>query len=159
MMYLSLFAAFLGLCVGATPDPARPSARGGVVAMSDCIPDGGTGTLCTQKKLPDDWSLSASAEENDTFSDDPLGEPTITSHGDGLFTICITITNDGGDLSGPNGVVQNGLGEGDCIEVDLEVTTTNPASGGYTIPIIGGGRNASTAVKQTTTHSKEFCPC
>ena len=51
-------------------------------------------------------------EEVDTISNDAMGDAKTTDTG-----ASVEVTNSGGDLSGPNGKVQNGIGEGDCIEV------------------------------------------
>ena len=59
-------------------------------------------------------------EHDSTSSDDRMGRGTTRNaaadgKGGGVSEICITNTD--GNLEGPNGVVQNGGGEGDCIEV------------------------------------------
>lgn len=99
-------------------------------------------------------NVTANAEEVDPLSNDPLGEPTITSEGGSAHEICVESSNDGGDLSGPNGEVQNGIGEGDCIEVQLEIFIT------ITTTITIGPVTVTTAtVRSSTTDPVEVCPC
>ena len=54
-------------------------------------------------------------EDDGPFSQD-LGDATITDGGNGA---CVVITERDGELSGPNGEVQNGGFEFDCIEVKI----------------------------------------
>ena len=68
------------------------------------------------------------AYEKDISNDDDLGPGTPVNGG---FQATATFTNIGGSLVGPNGVVQTGFWEGDCLEVymtwtyvyELKVTT------------------------------------
>lgn len=59
--------------------------------------------------------------EDDTIADDEMGETSTTGTGGGSTTTTSSgqVCNDDGDLSGPNDEDQNGLGEGDCIEVKI----------------------------------------
>ncbi len=55
--------------------------------------------------------------EDDSMSpDDPMGGATPNSNGS---SACVEVENKSGNLSGPNGDVQNGGVEGDCIEVKI----------------------------------------
>ncbi|GEM_PF-2172105 len=159
MTHLTLIAAVLGAALstagqteqgkGFEQEPLTPSA---------CIPDGGADSLCAYVVAPPNGTVTATAEENDTFSNDPLGEPTIMNAGGNVYVVCIQITNDSGSLSGPNGVPQTGTGEGQCIEVDLNVTVGTPASVGGSIPS-GAGLTVEYQGRNTTTHSQSFCAC
>lgn len=89
---------------------------------ADCLAEGFTTTIC--------WTIDLTAPgevvgttivpgsviglEYDWGYDDQLGAGTLNGN-----EICIAITNNGGDLSGPNGVVQSGGSEG-CLEVYLQ---------------------------------------
>lgn len=55
------------------------------------------------------------AQEDDVFRNDEMGEGTPTDDGGAT----VEVENKGGNLSGPNGDVQNGFGEGDTIEVRM----------------------------------------
>lgn len=160
MTHLTLIAALLGAVLstagqteqgkGLVQEPLTPSA---------CIPDGASDSLCAYVVVPANGTITASAEENDTISNDPLGAPTIMNAGGNLFVVCIQITNDGGSLSGPNGVPQTGFGEGDCIEVNLNVTVGTPASLGATVPVVGGGLTFGYQGRNTITCKQSFCAC
>lgn len=125
--------------------------------QANCIPDGGSDSLCAYKVVPANGTISATAEEIDPFSNDPLGQPDITNPSGNLFIVCIQIMNTGGELSGPNGEVQTGAGEGNCIEVDLDITIGTPVSGSFSNPL--GSVSLSMMREKTTTHSADFCAC
>ncbi len=89
----------------------------------DCLPAGETRKVTfthdpTEKGMPTDAEVlpnSVEGWEKDFFSpDDPLGPGEFNQS---TNEASVTITNTDGKLSGPNGVVQNGGLEGDCIEV------------------------------------------
>ena len=91
------------------------SIAGAAVLGEPCIPDGDTHNV---DFTTDSNVVPGSGEgmESDIGPDDELGSATETSSG-GNTTFSVPITNNGGVLSGPNGVPQNGGAEGDCIEV------------------------------------------
>ena len=88
---------------------------------ADCLADGYTRTICWTIDLTAPGNVvgtsivpgSVTGFESDYGFDDPLGHGTLNGN-----DICIAITNNGGDLSGPNGAVQSGSSEG-CLEVYL----------------------------------------
>ncbi len=55
-------------------------------------------------------------EDDDLTPDEEMSLPAPGTS-DSNKTASGDVCNSGGDLSGPNGVVQNGAGEGACIEV------------------------------------------
>lgn len=116
--------------------------------------DGETTQICSSIVAGGSTNVTANAEEVDPISNDPLGEPTIVSDGGNAYVICVGISNDGGDLSGPNGEVQNGFGEGDCIEVQLEIFITIT-----TTITIGPVTVTSMTVRKSTTDPVKVCPC
>ena len=119
-------------------DTAATSTSGG-----DCLDDGDTRTLCWTIDLTAPGEVvgtsivpgSVTGFEYDWGSDDALGDGTLNGN-----EICIVISNDGGDLSGPNGTVQSGASEG-CLEVYLSYEVrwqVQRCSGGYPGLTIGG---------------------
>jgi hypothetical protein len=61
------------------------------------------------------------SEDDSTSPDDDMGS-TSTQGDQGSASTTTSkgqVCNENGDLSGPNGTVQNGGGEGDCIEVKI----------------------------------------
>ena len=140
-----------------------------------CLEDGATVGL--EFERPDlggagdptgaDWTGGGTGSpqgfEEDTFFDDPMGDANA---GDPPSTATLPVSNSGGDLSGPNGVVQNGAGEGDCIEVYVQWSYRYPVQVSRTVTfgleILGLGFTATStvwkyAVKMSET--KEVCPC
>lgn len=93
-----------------------------------CVPDGGSTTITLPRpSLPADlpgapsgnfWAgTSPGAEEHDdTSPNDAMGKATPDATGN---SASVDVTNTGGNLKGPNGTVQNGGSEGDCIEVRI----------------------------------------
>lgn len=134
------------------------SAAASSYGNAPCIPDGGTDTICVAMKLTGRQSMSAEAMEEDRLSDDDVGEATITSPRPGLYEACVTITNSGGDLYGPNNEIQNTGTEGDCIEVYLVVHIVSPLEVELSGGLIGGSVS-TTAAGEATTAPKTFCPC
>lgn len=106
------------------------------------------------------------ALEDDPLHDDPMGAATASADGS---SASVTVTNIGGNLFGPNGVDQNGVGEGDCIEVKVCWTYLfqKTVSAGFKFSIgdlFGGGSRISIAMvvwdKATIcSESVEACPC
>ena len=116
--------------------------------------DGETVQICESVVAADGSSVVADAQEHDSLSpNDPLGGPTITSEGGNLYSVCVGITNTGGDLSGPNGEVQNGGSEGGCIEVLLEIDITIT-----TTITIGPVSVTAATVRDFTSGPTEVCP-
>lgn len=160
MAHFTLLLVSLGLMMGAavpSPDPAHRDSH--TQASMACIPDGGSEEYCIDLKLGDVDRISGAGYESDRFFDDPLGEVTISPVGKGVYHLCLTISNDGGELSGPNGIVQNEGGEGDCIEVYIKTTfgfqTTISATGP-----LGIGASITTATTDSSkSSSKMMCPC
>ncbi|MFT7462137.1 MAG: hypothetical protein ACI9EF_000474 [Pseudohongiellaceae bacterium] len=154
---LAALAAF-SFSVPAQLAPQMPNDPA-VNTASGCIADGESQSVCVSMKVPESWGVSASAKEKDALFDDPLGSPSLFFLRPGVLFACITITNDGGDLSGPNGEVQTGAVEGDCIEVDITMTVTSPRSFGFTLPLIGGGISFSGGTHDSKTESQIVCAC
>lgn len=114
-LLVGLCSLVLSATLLATPIPDGSSA--------DCLPDGDSTTLC----FPADWDGptapahysfvdgSATAHESDASGSQDMGAGSHDGGDPG--EICVKVTNNGGDLAGPNGVTQNGGDEGDCIEV------------------------------------------
>ncbi len=113
---------------------------------------------------PDDNSGDPQAFEQDGFSgDDSMGGATPSADGGQAG---VPVTNEGGDLSGPNGEDQNGGAEGKCIEVYVEWTYRYPVEirrskslslWGYT----DGEIEITIIWKEGKKRSKvkEICPC
>lgn len=97
-------------------------------AADDCIPPGQSQEVSFERPsllspgLPTTagWAPfegNPKAYDQDLLRNDPLG-PAVPSGGPNPGTFAsVTITNQGGSLSGPNGMVQTGFWEGDCLEV------------------------------------------
>jgi hypothetical protein len=102
-------------------------------------------------------------KEEDTFRDDKMGSATA---GDPPDKATLAVENKAGKLSGPNGEVQNGAGEGDCIEVYVEWTYRYPAtltrSSSVTVDGVGSGVSIAVVVwkfGKKKSEPKELCPC
>lgn len=101
-----------------------------VVAIAlPCVPCGGSSPVTLPRpSLPSapsgapgssSWSTDdpPRAEEHDDITpNDPMGPATEDAS---TNTGSVEVTNDHGDLKGPNGNDQNGGGEGECIEVAI----------------------------------------
>lgn len=103
-----------GLC--AAPSSAIPDEdcleHGESVDLEACRPPlNGPGMPVTGEWVED---APGRAFDEDVFSHDPLGGFDVNEK-TGCGTI--TITNSGGSLHGPNGMVANGWADGNCIEV------------------------------------------
>lgn len=110
----------------------------------------------------------AKALESDPISsDDPMGNGLVDPENQ---TVSVPVKNDDGDLSGPNGDVQNGVGEGDCIEVYMTVTyrVWEPSTEIVSFKLdpfgIGGGFSMTRThwgwhYYQYTTVERDVCPC
>ncbi len=132
-----------------------------------CVEAGDEQAICFRRPalraegIPSDarWARGGgdpSAKDEDVVSDDELGK--ASSHVNGKYA-CVDIANDDGDLSGPNGESQTGVGEGECIEVYMEWTYF------YTVTVehcttVGGGLEFGLPSKGgsgTTQLSKQSC--
>ncbi len=97
-----------------------------------CVPDGTSVTISATRPAADPgeaWTgATPEVREEDLVeaTDDPMGDASIGAGG----VTTGTVTNSGGDLFGITGGDQNGLGEGDCIEVKLcwKQTVHHPAT-------------------------------
>ncbi len=108
------------------------------------------------------------AKEDDPFASDPMGPGTPDSSGD---TASVDVENKGGNLSGPNGDVQNGFGEGSCIEVKMcwtyKFQVTIKTCVGSQVPTgYGGSVSGSDCVSVTVwwegkvcSPAQSVCPC
>jgi len=106
------------------------------------------------------------AHEEDPLKDDGMG--TATPNEDGS-SAGVTITNIGGNLFGPNGEDQNGVGEGECIEVKVCWTYHYPKTVTYGFKfgladvLTGSARFGVTMVlwaeATICSDSVEVCPC
>jgi len=134
--------------------PLMPAGSAGAPG-SDCVEDGSAVSVCVDLIVPEDMGLSATAWEDDFFFDDPMGACSITPLGDGVFSACVEVTNNDGDLSGPNGEIQNGFGEGDCIDVTIKAVLV------YDWSVSVPGFSWDTKLNQPTRPlgSVEVCPC
>lgn len=89
------------------------------------IPNGQTIDVCAVVALHGTADITtAKMVECDPGQDDDMG-PCSLSEVNGATKITSSITNNGGMLSGPNGVVQTGSGEGQEIEVKFVVEQTS----------------------------------
>ena len=97
-------------------------------AAEDCIPPGGSEAVSFDRPsllspgIPTSagWAPnegSPKAYDQDLLRNDPLGAGVPSRGVNPGSSASVTITNQGGSLAGPNGVVQNGFWEGDCLEV------------------------------------------
>lgn len=114
-------------------------------------PDGGTWTADNPKVREDDTSES---------TDDEMGDATLGAGG----VTTGTVTNSGGDLFGVTGGDQNGLGEGDCIEVKLCWRYKVYHAGGYTLVFDGEEFHQIYSHPYYSYHWKcsdpqDVCPC
>ncbi len=130
------------------------SAQHGVLAAMNCLEDGESVTLCHSQKVADDITISAEVYESDPGLDDPMGSAKVEQTGEMVYKISAEIINDGCNLKGPNGEIQNGAGEGRCIEVTFKVTVAWPAT--ITIGFISVQSQLS---KTSNTNPQEICPC
>jgi len=113
-------------------------------------------------------------EDDSTSKDDKMGktavtctppEPTATSGFD--CTTCGDVTNEGGELKGPNGVTQNGSVEGPCIEAKAEISVTYCAwvSGSHGGTVNGNGFTGldlqvkCSEQKSVSDPPTNICPC
>ena len=147
-------------------------------ANSPCLPEGETRdvtftTHLTAPGTPADAEIipgSGEAWEHDNWSDDPMGEPTEVPLPGGGMAFTVPVRNDGGNLSGPNGVVQNGGLEGDCIEVLVRYTVRYSVKVCVTVEtgVDAGGVNGSTTreecwteirVQENVFKERTVCPC
>ncbi len=148
-------------------------------ANSPCLPEGETRDVTFTTHLnsagtPADAEIilgSGEAWEEDPFSpNDPLGELIEAPLPGGGMTFTVPVRNDGGNLSGPNGVVQNGGVEGDCIEVFVRYTIRYSVKVCVTVEtgVDAGGVNGSTAREECWTEirrqtrsfkARTVCPC
>lgn len=101
--------------------------------------------------------------EDDAIFDDPMGPAESADSGE---TAILPVSNSGGDLSGPNGVVQNGAGEGDCIEVYVSWTYRYPVQVSRTVTfgleLFGVSFTGTSEVWRyavKTSKKQEVCPC
>jgi len=168
-LLLPLLAAF-----ALPPAPTPP----GDCQPGQCIPDGDSCQVCHSAHFPqlpeNGWVEGGpegqELEDDDTSCDDAMGmtevtctptEPTETSGFD--CTSCGTVTNEGGELKGPNGVTQNGFPEGDCIEVKVEIkvkycqwnlvpSVFGPLGSGYLKVTCNDQKSTSDPVN-------DICPC
>ncbi len=106
--------------------PHSSSVEAASVGETACLGPGESMTLTFQRPPLTNGGLPTSAQwlnvtgnplafDEDTFSDDYMGPATVG--GTLLNEANVTITNVGNGLAGPNGEVQTGLFEGDCLEV------------------------------------------
>jgi len=150
------------------------------IAMGeDCIPENKTVNVEFQDTLIDDGiptsaemvEDTATAMEADPLDDDEMGAADQTDNGGGSVSFSVPIENKGGHLSGPNGEVQNGFGEGDCIEVYVKVKIRFKKivceTGAVTVEPGGiGGSFGGSSCKEVwdsmwvrTNQTKQVCPC
>lgn len=106
--------------------------------------------------------------EDDSFSDDEMG--SATPQAGGGATVKVSCSADG-KLSGPNGEVQNGGSEGDCIEVTVKwkykykIIEVTAVEGSALLELLGLSITSSIHVEKwrmITISSKEkieVCPC
>ena len=147
-------------------------------ANSPCLPEGEIRDLTFTTHLstpgiPADAEIilgSGEAWEHDHWLDDPMGVPTETPLPGGGMTYTVPVRNDGGDLSGPNGEVQNGVLEGDCIEVKVSFKIRYSVKVCVTVEtgVDAGGVNGSTTREECWTEIRDqtfvfkertVCPC
>lgn len=147
-----------------------------------CVPEGGSSEVEFERPELDEAGDPAGAEwtgeggdpeafDEDVASDDSMGDADSE---DGGSTATVTVENEEGDLSGPNGEVVNGGLDGDCAEVYVEWTYRYPArvttlfgTGlNFDFGIFGQLFNFSRAVTVTVWAEgtkrdgpKEVCPC
>lgn len=144
------------------------SIAGAAVLGEPCIPDGDTQDVdftTNEDVVPG----SGEGMESDLGSDDALGSATETSSG-GNTTFSVPITNNGGTLSGPNGVPQNGGTEGDCIEVYVKFKIRYKVKVCNGTPVTTGGDGPGDSSAEDCweewrekeaefSEPKEICPC
>lgn len=160
-------------------------------AAEDCLPDGQTADLSfDMPQLPGpgfpksaQWVKGTGNpqgfEHDYTTPNDPMG----SGHPGGGFPIqtsILEVENKGGNLSGPNGTVQNGFPEGPCVEVLIcwtyiyeasvqqctpttQVTIKIETPGGTIGGSVGTGTTCITVVKifsaTTCSGTQDVCPC
>jgi len=125
----------------------------------DCLPEGESTAQCVEIVLNKRTTMTANIKEWDVAFDDEMGDATISHVAKGLFKICAVVTNDGGVLSGPNGVPQNdGWVEGDCIETYLEIQLTSPVSVGASGMSFGANGSFSWTISFESSPTT-ICPC
>lgn len=89
--------------------------------------------------------------EDDPVSDDPMGDGVWGPNNDpGGASPSGVVCNADGDLGGPNGDIQNGGTEGDCIEVYMKIPIWVPQ---YESGVLIGWE-----LDWHTTNAKEVCP-
>lgn len=117
--------------------------------------------------------ISAEAYEHDTFTpNDSAGRGQIQPPADGAADpqICLEIRNFDGFLFGPNSEVLNYFGEGECIEIFMEVEFRYPVKrcNVATASISAAGMSAGGTITDCwegwatgtiRTKVKEVCPC
>jgi len=175
MKHTKLFSRLLGLPFVFTlviPALALP-------AGNPCIPDGGSQTYDADRPdSPDpngEWVSNGTGDpkayDEDVALDDEMG---AADPGSDPSTVTVEVSNDGGDISGPNGNTVNGGTDGPCAEVYIEWTyrvkhtinfhwtgSTQFEPGG-----IGGGQEYGFATSfsfytyhTVRTGTTEACPC
>ncbi|MFT7484167.1 MAG: hypothetical protein ACI9F9_000007 [Candidatus Paceibacteria bacterium] len=162
-----LFSIPLATLIAAVPAIASP------FFDSQCVKDGETTPITFDADMPVGGEVkdnSTRGFESDTVSDDPLGAGDAQMNEDGSATVSVDITNEAGRLSGPNGTVQTGFGEGDCIEVYVTFTVRykvqmcTRASLGAKPWGVGGSIVTETCWEQWISRkmkskTKTVCPC
>ena len=143
-------------------DLPAPGSDGVTAPAPDAKPWGGGSPF----QWASDKSHPTEAKDADTWSpDDDMGDAKAA---DGK--VSVPIQNKDGKLSGPNGEVQNGGTEGDCIEVYVEVSykVWTQKIRTFGIDITPGGlgiKGTETEITYEwvwhtyTTKEKEVCPC
>jgi hypothetical protein len=161
-----------------TPVFAIVALAGLALADEPCVAEGKTNTVTFDRPplgqpgdpVTAEWTpKAAEAFEDDPISaDDKMG---TMSNGATSDTASVEVENKGGNLSGPNGEVQNGTGEGACIEVkakfEYKYQTTHQVCTATMLGVPGVGSITVTrctqkvvwayAYKETT--AKTVCPC
>lgn len=165
-LHLSVLLALLPLSLGVAGNSGD---------SAPCIPEGGKSAFEFERpELGQEFDPTGAewingktgdpkGKEEDVLYDDELGAATP---GEPPTKATLEIENKSGKLSGPNGVVQNGGGEGDCIEVYLEWTYRYPAtitrSASVKLNGFGVGSSVSVTVWMFATKKSkvmEICPC
>jgi hypothetical protein len=144
-----------------------------------CIPDGDSQEYEADRPScphPDgEWIGGGSGDpkvyDEDLIADDEMGD---ADPGTDPNTVSVEVSNDNGDLSGPNGETVNGRLDGACAEVYVEWTyrvkhTVNFHYATHTVfepGGVGGGQEWGLASSKSfyTYHTvrlepKEICPC
>lgn len=135
-------------------------------ANSTCIKDGASAEVATIRPASPPSGTWTSTdpkmkEDDSTSPDDEMGDATTDSSG-------VTkgqVSNTNGDLSGPNGEDQNGVTEGNCIEVKFCWEYTVWVAGHYGFYVAGDEirwgwiPGYSELLWSCSTPPQEVCPC